>query len=311
MTHGGIDDFLDMMRAERHAAAHTVDAYRRDLEHLRAWLGARGTALAAADREDLEAYVAALAAQEKLAASTCARKLSCIRHFFRFLASESARVDDPAAFIASPKQGKSLPHALTQDETLRLLDAAGEDASPEGLRLHALLHMLYASGLRVSELVGLTLGQIQIGAKDGAGQAFLLVRGKGGKERMTPLHDAAVRALHAYLTVRKSFAARETGWLFPSRGRGGHLTRQRCGQMLKELAMKAGMDPANIHPHAFRHSFASHLLAGGADLRVVQELLGHADIATTQIYTHILPERLERLVHDHHPLARAAKEHVE
>ncbi len=301
---GHITDFLNMMRSEGGASRHTLEAYRRDLSQFSEWIGRRGKTLEAVSRADIEAFVTDLTTVQHLAASSCNRKLSCIRHFYRYLASENIRDDDPSLFIDSPKKGRHLPNTLSKEEVRQLIDAAAAGESPERLRLHALLQILYASGLRVSELVSLKLQSLRVGRRNDREIAWLEVRGKGGKERIVPLHNDAVRALYAYLKIRSSFMQGESGWFFPSSGREGHLTRQRFGQLLKSLAIDAGIEPEKVHPHALRHSFASHLLAGGADLRVVQELLGHADIATTQIYTHVLDERLERLVLEHHPLAR-------
>jgi len=307
-----IEDFLSMMQAERNASRHTIDAYRRDLNQMFDYFEPKAVTMESADADAIAKYIKYLSAKRRLSAKTCARKLSCIRHFFRFLLSENIRKDDPTTFIDSPKRTHPLPHTLSQEEILTLLKASSEDGTEEGLRLYALLQILYASGLRVSELVGLTLGNIQITARDGRETACLLVKGKGGKERLVPLHETAVRAMYAYLQVRKSFMKdKESHWLFPSRSASGHMTRQRFGQLLKELGVKTGIELSKLHPHALRHSFASHLLAGGADLRVVQELLGHADISTTQIYTHVLPDRLQRLVQEHHPLSKEKKREEE
>lgn len=298
-------DFLNMMRAERGASLHTTEAYRNDITQFFGYLHRRKHPLEQVTTHDIEKFMVTLNKTHQLSSSSCARKLSSLRHFFKFLASEKILSDDPAVTVDSPRQKKSLPTTLTEPEVLLLIETAEKDSSEEGLRMAALLQIIYASGLRVSELVGLKLTQIHIADRDGLQTAFLLVKGKGGKERIVPLHEQAIRTLYQYLRVRKFFLnEKESEWLFPSRAAGGHITRQRFGQLLKELGIAAGMDPARLHPHALRHSFASHLLAGGADLRVVQELLGHADISTTQIYTHVLQERLEQLVHAHHPLAK-------
>jgi integrase/recombinase XerD len=233
--------------------------------------------------------------------------LSALRQFYRFLFAEGLRADDPTAKIDSPRQGRALPKILSEDEVGRLL--AGAHAAPgvEGLRLAALLELLYATGLRVSELVSLPAGAV---ARD---PRVLIVRGKGGKERMIPLSAPAREALGRYRAALRAPARRagrparghESKWLFPSRGRSGHLTRQRVAQRLKALAAEVGIDPAKVSPHVLRHAFASHLLDHGADLRSVQKMLGHADISTTQIYTHVLNARLKSLVHEHHPLSRS------
>lgn len=303
-----LDAFLDMLTAERGAAVNTRLAYERDLADLGRWLAQRGVALEAANTEDLRAY---LAVQSKDGAPrTVARRLSAMRQFYRFLLSEGRRTDDPASPLDSPKQGRPLPKILTEAEVGAMLSTAEARGGPEGLRLVALLEVLYATGLRVSELVGLPMTAIM---RDGRG---LLVRGKGGKERMVPLSDPALAALAGYIPFRGHFippaagagGAGEAGhspFLFPSRSSAeGHLTRQRFAQLLKQLAIDSGIDPEKVSPHVLRHAFATHLLDHGADLRSVQKMLGHADIATTQIYTHVVTERLKKVMHDHHPLAR-------
>jgi integrase/recombinase XerD len=234
-----------------------------------------------------------------MAASTAARRLSAIRQFHKFLYTEGRRADDPTATIDSPRQGRALPKVLSEDEVSLMLEAARGDETPAGRRMTALLEMLYATGMRVSELVQLPLSAV---ARD---QDFIVVRGKGGKERLVPLTGKARQAIAAYKTVRNGFVPKgaESKWLFSSSGKEGHLTRQRFGQMLKELAALSGIEAARVSPHVLRHAFASHLLAHGADLRAVQQMLGHSDISTTQIYTHVLNERLTRLVAEKHPLA--------
>ncbi|WP_372397942.1 site-specific tyrosine recombinase XerD [Azospirillum sp. HJ39] len=299
-----LDAFLDMLTAERGAAVNTRLAYERDLADLGRWLAQRGVPLEAAGTEDLRAYLAVQSTDG--APRTVARRLSAMRQFYRFLLSEGRRADDPASPLDSPKQGRPLPKILTEGEVGAMLATAEERGGPEGLRLVALLEVLYATGLRVSELVGLPMTAIM---RDGRG---LLVRGKGGKDRMVPLSDPALAALAAYIPFRSHFippvAGADAGhspFLFPSRiSAEGHLTRQRFAQLLKQLAIDAGIDPEKVSPHVLRHAFATHLLDHGADLRSVQMMLGHADIATTQIYTHVVTERLKRVMHDHHPLAR-------
>jgi len=235
-----------------------------------------------------------------LAPRTLARRLSAMRQFFRFLVSDGTRLDDPTSGLDTPRLGRPLPKILGEAEVERLIAAAAAWPDEEGARLRCLLELLYATGLRVSELIGLPLAGAQRDPR------FLLVRGKGGRERVVPLSAPARQALTAYLECRSHFLPNNQAsrWLFPSRGADGHLTRQRCGQLLKELALAAGLDPARLSPHVLRHAFASHLLDHGADLRSVQQMLGHADIATTQIYTHVQSERLRRLVESAHPLAR-------
>ncbi len=298
MTAALLDAFLEMMAAERGAARHTLDAYRRDLADFRAFLAGKGVELAAATGDQVRAYLAAMAGQG-LRPSTAARRLAAIRQFFRFLYLEGRRGDDPTAHVDTPKQSRRLPKLLEEEEIEALIAAARARGGPEALRLVALLELLYATGLRISELVGLPLVAL---APD---RTVLTVRGKGGKERMVPVGGAAREALAAWLGVRTFFVPDPSRqrWLFPSRAKAGHLTRQRAAQLLKALAPEAGIDPARISPHVLRHAFASHLVAHGADLRAVQAMLGHADIATTQIYTHVQTERLAAVVERHHPLA--------
>ena len=290
--------FLEMLAVERGAARNTIAAYGRDLGFAATFLKGRGVRLELASSQDLRAYLAALDRQ-RMAPSTAARRLSALRQFYRFLYSDGQREDDPCAALDGPKLGRPLPKVLTEAEVDALLAAARQDRGPKGLRLQALIELLYATGLRVSELIALPLAAA---ARD---PQVLIVRGKGDKERMVPLSAPARAAVLAYLAVRPRFlpAGGQSRWLFPSRGGSGHLTRHRVGQLLKALAAAAGLSPAKVSPHVLRHAFASHLLDHGADLRSVQRMLGHADISTTQIYTHVLNERLKRLVQDHHPLA--------
>lgn len=293
-----IEAFLEMMAVERGCSRHTLDAYRRDLADFAAFLAPRRLAPDRAGAEDVRAYLAHLDSTG-LAAATAARRLSTLRQFHRFLHLEDVRGDDPTATVDGPRPMRPLPRLLDEAEVLALLEAAKQRPGPEGRRLEALLELFYASGLRVSELVGLPLSAI---ARD---RRHLIVRGKGDKERLVPLGRAARTALETYLPLRGSFSAagvRSARFLFPSRSAAGHLTRQRAYQLLKALAPEAGLDPLRVSPHVLRHAFASHLLGHGADLRTVQVLLGHADIATTQIYTHVQGERLARLVGAHHPL---------
>jgi integrase/recombinase XerD len=297
--------FLDMLAAERGAGRNTLEAYTRDLDDLAHHLADTGTTVAAATTADLRAYLATLA-RRGFMASSVARRLSAVRQLFRFLYAEGHRRDDPAAVIEGPKRGRPLPKVLSIGEVDRLLasahgaaaDAARSEAERlRGLRLACLLEVLYATGLRVSELIALPASAAR---RD---ERMLVVRGKGGKERLVPLNDAAKRAMRAYLD-RLAEMDRDTGskWLFPSFGESGHLTRQHAARELKALAAAAGISAERISPHVLRHAFASHLLQNGADLRIVQTLLGHADISTTQIYTHVLDERLKSMVRDLHPL---------
>jgi integrase/recombinase XerD len=291
-----------MLVAERGAARNTLDAYRRDLRAFLGHAGEFGHDATTADSDDLRSFMRAQA-RAGMSSRTAARRLSALRQFFQFLFAEGVRADNPSLAIDRPKQRRPLPKYLSEEEVDRLLAAAARPGH-DGKRMTALLEILYATGLRVSELVGLPLSAL---GRDGG---TLIACGKGGKERMVPLTEPAIDALAAYLLVRTTFApaaARRTArtpWLFPSRSRAGHLTRVRFGQLLKEVAVAAGVEPDRVSPHVLRHSFASHMLAHGADLRSVQQLLGHADIGTTQIYTHVLDARLKALVQEAHPLAR-------
>jgi integrase/recombinase XerD len=295
-----VESFLEMLSAERAARLNTLEAYRRDLDDARAELKAP---LASASAERIEAYVAGLA-KRGLAPATSRRRISALKQFFRFLMQENIRADDPTARLDAPKRGRSLPKTLTSAEIERLIDAAD---SP---RDRALIELLYGAGLRVSELVSLPLR-----AAPKPDQNHMIVEGKGGKERMVVLGAPARAALALHLAARearlpKLEAKREKAarWLFPSSSAAdGKLSRRRVGQMLEAAAAKAGIDPARVSPHVLRHAFATHLVEGGADLRTVQTLLGHADIATTQIYTHVAEGRLRTLVQTKHPLARGKK----
>ncbi len=293
---GWVERFLEMQAGERGGAANTLEAYRRDLDDLAARIA---VPLTEARPDDLRAYLAELARRD-LASRTVARRLSTLRQFYRFLFSEGVRGDDPTDPLDSPRQGRPLPRILSETEVDALLNAAKAAETPYYLRLNALLETLYASGLRVSELVALPDRALRRQPE------MLVVRGKGGRERSVPLGESARSALMAYLPVRAQFTAdgKDARWLFPSRrSKSGHLTRARVAQMLKQLAVEAGIEPARVSPHVLRHAFATHLLARGAELRAVQTMLGHADISTTQIYTHVLDERLRDLVATHHPLA--------
>ncbi|HAF80639.1 MAG TPA: recombinase XerD [Brevundimonas sp.] len=294
-----IEAFLEMMAVERDASPHTLAAYGRDLADAEAALSSDG-GLMQAPAEAVEAWFADLS-RRGLSAATAARRRSSVRQFYRFALAEGWRADDPSRRLDAPRQGRPLPKSLSRDEIDRLLAAAAARDAAAGLRLVALVEMAYASGLRVSELLGLKVEAVR---RD---PAYLIVRGKGGKERLAPLNPAARTALKAWLTARDALRKPETPdspWLFPSSGRSGHLTPRRFAQLLDEAAVAAGLDPARVSPHVLRHAFATHLLEGGADLRVVQTLLGHADIATTQIYTHVATDRLAQVVHQNHPLAR-------
>lgn len=291
--------FIEMLTAERGASKNTEAAYRSDLQSLLTFLARRKQGPATADAAALRAYLKALD-YLGMTPRTVARRLSVMRQFFRFLLAERLREDDPASTLDSPQLGRSLPKVLSRAEVDRLIEATRARGGADGGRMATLLEILYGTGLRVSELVTLPLSSVE---RD---PTVLVVRGKGDKERMVPLSDPARVAIASWLAARSSaLADGETSrFLFPSRGKTGHLTRQRFAQLLKEAALAAGIDPARVSPHVLRHAFASHLLEGGADLRSVQLMLGHADIATTQIYTHVLDEKLRALVQDKHPLAR-------
>jgi integrase/recombinase XerD len=298
--------FLEMLAAERGAAANTLAAYERDLTDFSGHLTVSRRSLAAATTEDVRGYLQALE-QRGLAAASTARRLSAIRQFYRFQCAEGRRRDDPAAILEGPRRGRTVPKVLSIAEVDRLLAAArsaGENGAPlsmerlRAMRLVCLIEVLYATGLRVSELVALPASAAARNAR------MLSVRGKGGKERLVPLNEPAKRTMQDYLELRGKLAPETSSkWLFPSFGESGHLTRQHFARDLKALAAAAGLRPDRVSPHVIRHAFASHLLHNGADLRIVQTLLGHADISTTQIYTHVIEERLKSLVRDLHPLA--------
>ncbi len=301
-----IEAFLDAQAAELDAARNTQLAYARDLKDFSVWIAARGLDLMAVTQSDIESYLISLDA-EGMSRATRARRLSAIRQFYRFGFEEGWRSDNPAMQIKGPGRDKRLPKTLSEDEVDRLLAAAGQvGRGPEKVRNTCLMELLYATGMRVSELVSLP-----VMAARGDPQ-MLLIRGKGGKERMVPLSPPARSVLAIWLEARDEIEDRartETGqaaskFLFPSRGKAGHLTRHRFYGLIKEFAVVAGVSPAKVTPHTLRHAFATHLLARGADLRAIQTLLGHADVATTEIYTHVLDERLNDLVLTHHPLAK-------
>ena len=301
-----------MMSAERGASANTLAAYRRDLVDFALGLVRMDSDVRTASPAAVKRYIASLSG---MARSTQARRLSALRQLFGFLYAEGIRTDDPTGTIEAPRRERPLPKVLSRKDIEALLGAARAGVAAEGgdrhrerhadaVRLVCILELFYASGLRVSELATLPLAS----AKNREG--FLLVRGKGQKERLAPLNSAARNAIRDYLKTRDAFlprGAKESKYLFPSRGREGHLTRRRLHQMLKELALRANIDPDKLSPHVLRHAFATHLVEGGADLRSVQTMLGHADIATTQIYTHVASERLREVVHAAHPLAKSGR----
>jgi integrase/recombinase XerD len=305
MSAAYVEAFLEMMSAERGAAVNTLQSYERDLEDARSFLRSRGTGLTDASADDLRSYLSHLAGQG-FKASSQARRLSALRQFYKFLYAEGLRTDDPTGILDAPKKARTLPKTLSIEDVTRLIGQAeaeaksGKGDAMANLRMHALIELLYATGMRVSELVSLPASVL---AQNGR---FLIIRGKGNKERLVPLSQAAIRAMRAYGEQLQEDGA-DSPWLFPSNGKTGHLPRQVFARDLKSLAARAGIRVAAISPHVLRHAFASHLLANGADLRAVQELLGHSDISTTQIYTHVLEERLHDLVQNHHPLAKQAK----
>ncbi len=295
-----VGDYLDMLAAERGAGANTLEAYRRDLADYLAYLARSGIALEDADTGTLRGFVAELETRG-FAPSTAARRLSCVRGFHKFLFAEGVAEADPSAPVSGPRRGRPLPKVLSVADVDRLLTLAHEAASRPDLlpgparrarRMACLLELLYATGLRVSELVALPRSAASSGAR------VLLVKGKGGRERLVPLTEAACVAMEAHLPA----VPEDSPWLFPADSESGHLTRQAFARDLKDAAVAAGLRADKVSPHVLRHAFASHLLHNGADLRIVQELLGHADISTTQIYTHVLDDRLKAMVRDLHPL---------
>ncbi len=311
--HPLVDSFLDMLTTERGAAMNTRQAYWRDLADFSLYLRNRfKKEIVDAEPSEIKSYLEDLGVKihtkgqnsAQIATRTVARRLSALRQYYRYLVSENIRKDDPTASIDSPKQVRTLPKTLSESEVDVLIKAAAGTGGPDSVRLVCLLEMLYATGLRVSELVGLPLSAI------GEDTQFLMVAGKGGRERMVPLTEPAQRAIRNYLDVRQSFIApddkgEQAQWMFPSRtSESGHLTRQRFAQLLKDLADNAEIEAGRVSPHVLRHAFATHLLSRGADLRSVQKMLGHADIATTQIYTHIVGDKAKQTVEEKHPLAR-------
>ena len=293
-----VESFLEMLAAERGVARNTLAAYKADLDDFAGYAAAKGFTVHAADAEALRGWVRQLA-EAGYAARTQARRISAIRQFHRFLAREGVRTDDPTELLDSPRLPASLPKALSEAEVEALIDAAAGLPGRRGPAAAAAVELLYCSGLRASELVALPAGALR------AEEGLVAVRGKGGKERLVPV---SARARDLALAARAEAADRAgpqgARWLFPSRAASGHLTRQSLGLLLKDVALAAGIDPTRVSPHVLRHSFATHLLGRGADLRSLQILLGHADIATTQIYTKVLEGRLKALVETHHPLAR-------
>ncbi len=297
-----VADFLSMLSAERGAAANTIEAYAADLDRFRSFLSANNVALQDATPDDVQAYLGALASEGQ-ASTSRARRLSSLKQFYRFLVAEEVIADNPTSMLQGPKRQRALPKILSIAEVDRLLAASQEQCEGQeghvlfrARRFHCLLELLYATGMRVSELVSLPRSVLRGDAR------LLMIKGKGGRERLVPLNATARAALDAFIDVSGPLG--RSPWLFPSRSALGHVTRQGFAQDLKDLAVAAGIDPDRVSPHVLRHAFASHLLDRGADLRAVQQLLGHADISTTEIYTHVLQERLKAIVNSHHPLAK-------
>ena len=294
--------FLEMLAAERGAAQNTLDAYTRDLDAFIAFVHSRGRMPEAADAKDIQAYLHALT-EEGLAPASRARRLSSVRQFYKFLTAEGVVETDPAMGLSGPKRARGLPKVLSVAEVDRLIETAAKRTDGQegrelfrALRFHCLIEMLYATGMRVSELVSLPRAVLR------GDRRVLTIKGKGGRERLVPLNPSARDALDKFLAV--SGRLDNSVWLFTAKSEEGHVTRQGFAKELKDVAIEAGLDAERVSPHVLRHAFASHLLDRGADLRAVQQLLGHADISTTEIYTHVLHERLKKLVNEHHPLAK-------
>jgi integrase/recombinase XerD len=309
-------EFLAALAAERGVAANTLEAYERDLNGYIAYLSGIGATVQSAQTRDINTYLTALGAEGQ-AASSRARRLSAIRQFYKFLLAENLIEENPTEGVSGPKKARPLPKNLSIAEVDTLIETARDQIQGvtgrehlRALRLYCLIEMLYATGMRVSELVSLPRGVLT------GDRRMLSIKGKGGRERQVPLNSSARKALDDYLAIGTGDSARDLSgmaaspWLFPSKSAEGHLTRQRFAQNLKALAIAAGLAPNRVSPHVLRHAFASHLLDRGADLRAVQKLLGHADISTTEIYTHVLEERLKKLVQEHHPLANAGSAHT-
>ncbi len=297
-----LDRFLEMLAAEKGTARSTLSAYETDLKDFFRFF--KGNDPQSVDSKVIRDY---LVTQKHLAASSLSRRLSSLRQFYKFLMSEGEIAENPMALVEAPRYRRKLPFVLSEGDVDRLLEGAKNAEGPEGIRISALLEILYASGFRVSELVSLPLTTAMETLK--SEKPCLIIRGKGNKDRWVPLTPSALNALQKYLNIRSVFLPKgmDSPWLFSSTSREGHLTRQRFGQLLKDLARKVGLDPSLLSPHSVRHAFATHLLHHGADLIVIQKLLGHSDISTTQIYTHVLQDDLTEMVNTYHPLARKAE----
>jgi integrase/recombinase XerD len=294
-----LENFLEMMAAERGAARATLSAYETDIKDFFKFLKSMDPTKVVS--RNLQDY---LITQNQYSATTVARRVSSLRQFYKFLMNEEVITENPTILLETPRNRRKLPSALSEEEVELLLKESKRWRGAEGIRISALLEVLYATGFRVSELVSLRLNTVIEVLKND--KPFLMIRGKGNKDRIVPLTPAAIEALRTYLTVRPSFLAKkkESPWLFPSFSREGHLTRQRFGQLLKELSLKAGLNPSLLSPHTIRHAFATHLLRHGANLMVVQKLLGHSDISTTQIYTHVAQDDLAQMIEVYHPLSK-------
>ena len=294
-----VEQFLEMLIAERGASSNTCTSYLNDISNFDKFLSGAETTLEDATTDDIRRY---LRHRSEVGANnpTISRNLSVLRQFFKFLQSENVRLDNPALNVDGPKVSRTLPKVISEDDVEALLKAAHKLRTAEGIRLTCLLEIAYASGLRVTELVSLPTDALNLTSET------LLISGKGGKERLVPLTSSAMNAIAAYERVRTDFLKgnNTSKFLFPSRSKQGYLTRRRLGQLLKELAIQAGLDPTIISPHILRHAFASHLLNRGADLRSLQKMLGHSDISTTQIYTHVQKERLHAVISSYHPMAK-------
>ena len=294
-----IELFLESLVADRNAAANTVEAYHRDIGHFQKWINKQ---LAEVSAGEIKQYIHYLFLQE-FKVSTINRRISALKQFYLYLYNERVISTNPCLHTKTAKTPRSLPKVIVASKMLDFLDFLKEATDPVHIRVRTILELLYASGLRVSELIKLPLNCI---VKSGTAQPMILVKGKGNKERLVPLNETCIESLRSYIKIREFFVSGVKGahFLFASRSKDGCLTRQRVGQLIKNTALEFGMDPNVISPHVFRHSFATHLLQGGSDLLTIQKLLGHSDISTTQIYTHVLPESVYQLVQQHHPIVK-------
>lgn len=299
-----LESFLEMLLSTRNASANTIQAYETDLQLFFDFCTSAKQDPIRADHQHIERFLTH-SSKQGLAASTLARRRSAIRQFYDFLVEEKECQKNPALLVPAARRRRPLPHVLSKEQMQHLNDALHADESPAGVRFAAMIELLYASGMRISELISLKLTQLEYDPETRQLQPYFHVRGKGGKQRLVPLHQGAIRSLQRYLELRSFFTkGHNNPYIFCAANARSHVTRQRVGQLLKQACIKAGIAPESCSPHTLRHSFATHLLEGGADLRVIQELLGHADIGTTQIYTHVAGERLQEVVQHFHPLSR-------